>query len=137
MKSVKMILIVDDDEVSSYLLKVTLQELAITDKVTTVYNGKQALDYLENTLAIRSTPQPEEGTTLILLDLNMPVMNGFEFLDEFMANYEYILNKVSICILTSSVSPKDISRAGRYNIAGFITKPLTPENLLPILEKES
>ena len=136
MKNVTTILIVDDDEASSYLIKDTLQELALTDKVKTVYNGKQALDYLEATLGTTQADESEQGTTLILLDLNMPVMNGFEFLDEFTANYESILNKVSICILTSSVSSKDISRAGRYSIAGFITKPLTVDNLLPILEKE-
>lgn len=135
MKKVDNVLIVDDDPTSSFLISITLKELDIAGMIAKVYNGKQALDYLETEFVSTSYTGKQPDSLLILLDLNMPVMNGFEFLDEFTTQYATLQIKVTICILTSSVSPRDITRARQYPIAGFITKPLAAENLLPILAK--
>jgi CheY-like chemotaxis protein len=135
MKKVSHVLIVDDDATSSFLIAATLEELGIASRISKVYNGRQALDFLEANYSTSASTPEEPGSTLILLDLNMPVMNGFEFLDEFSLHYTALESKVNICILSSSVSPRDLTKARQYNIAGFITKPLAEENLLPILDK--
>jgi CheY-like chemotaxis protein len=71
-------------------------------KVST--NGEDALNYLRN-------EQDKNSTTLMLLDINMPVMNGFEFLDALKKHPEIDENALQICMLTSSTNPEDIRRA--------------------------
>lgn len=72
---------------------------------------------------------------LVLLDLNMPVMNGFEFLAEWTRHHRALAEKIPICILTSSAASTDIEQANKYNIIGFITKPIAKATFLPLLEK--
>lgn len=122
---------VDDDEVSSYLISSTLEDMDIADKIATAYNGKEALDFLQ-----QNCSDDREGfcPAFILLDLNMPVMDGFEFLDEFGRSFAEYTDKITICILSSSSAGKDKLKALDYPISGFITKPLTEEKLKPILE---
>lgn len=119
--------------VSSYLICSTLEDMAVADKVATVYNGKQALDFLEQNCS-KDTGK-EFYPAFILLDLNMPIMDGFEFLEEFQRKYAACAGKITVCILSSSSASKDQQKALGYPIAGFITKPLTEEKLIPILEK--
>lgn len=70
----------------------------------------------------------------ILLDLNMPMMDGFEFLEAFQGKYAACSGKITVCILSSSSAVKDQQKALQYPISGFIIKPLTEEKLKPILE---
>lgn len=133
MKKIKNLLVVDDDLVSSYLISSTLEDMAVADKVATVYNGKEALDFLEQNCS--NNKGEEFCPAFILLDLNMPVMDGFEFLEAFQQKYTACFGKITVCILSSSSALKDQQKALQYPVAGYITKPLTEESLKPILEK--
>jgi CheY-like chemotaxis protein len=62
-------------------------------------------------------------------------MDGFEFLEAFQRRYGTLTDRTPICILTSSASASDVLKAKQYNLAGFITKPLTPASLTAVLEK--
>jgi CheY-like chemotaxis protein len=135
MKKIKNLLIVDDDAVSSYLIESTIEDMGIADRVNKVYNGSQALEFLEANQEAVTDSKENFCPFLILLDLNMPVMNGFEFLEHFTTEYASIKDKVAICILSSSSAPRDLMKAKQYNIAGYIAKPLNEENFLPILER--
>ena len=135
MKKIKDLLIVDDDQVSSYLIASALVEMNIADNIAKLYNGRQAIEYLTTHYHTLLTGEDTYLPALILLDLNMPVMNGFEFLEEFTTQHALLAAKIPVCILSSSAAVKDIKRANSYNLAGYITKPLLPENFLPILEK--
>lgn len=119
------ILLVEDDDVVSRLHRFAVENLVEND-VSILGNGKEAIEYLENNL-------PANKTFLILLDLNMPVMNGWQFLD-FLHQKEYS-RSVSVVIVTSSSYNEDYLKSTKYDrVIGYYTKPLTKDKLLEILE---
>ena len=120
------ILLIDDDNATNYLHKYYLEEWNICERVLTAEDGRIALDLINN------TPDLFSGSNdLILLDINMPVMNGFEFLQE----YEKMpSNKKANCLfimLTTELSEGYQQRANQIlDINGFVKKPLTQEDLI-------
>ena len=130
MKKFNSILLIDDDKASNYLAKVIISDIGITAPLEVSTNGKEALDYLEACCANGEDGFPD----LILLDINMPVMDGFEFLEK--SQYLPCMQKHRplIIILTSSQYHSDIERARSYQINHYISKPLTEEQLREIFE---
>lgn len=121
----KCTLVVDDDPISCFINQKILELTKITEHVKIVHNGAEAIDYIRN--SIQQQPELQIIPDLIFLDLNMPVMNGFEFLNIFQdLPFEY-RKAVKIVILTSSNNKSDIQRAKDYNVARYINKPLTLE----------
>lgn len=120
-------MVVDDDGDNCFVTKKILQK-AGTEKIITASNGLEALKKLRK-ISTRGDKLPG----LIFLDLNMPIMNGFEFLEEASKSTELDLSQIRIFITTSSVLQKDKEKANNYPIAGFISKPLTPQILGEIL----
>ncbi|HYG38358.1 MAG TPA: response regulator [Cytophagales bacterium] len=122
----KKVLLVDDDPVANFLHE-DLIKRCLMSEVEVANNGMEALDKINAGLEIKSFPD------LILLDINMPIMDGFEFLEAF----DKIPEKppVKIVILSSSISPRDISSAQKYNIEGYINKPLSFSKLQEALYK--
>ena len=130
MNLVKSILLVDDDTTANYLHEKLIKKLNIAHDVFTKANGKEALDFIEERYqAIRSLP------SLILLDINMPVLNGFEFIKDLLGAELLVLKKIPVCILTSSSHPKDIEKIKELGDYIYVTKPLTEEKLLNIVGK--
>ena len=120
------ILLVDDDQVCNFLNENVIHLMDGQLKVQTALNGQSALDILDDN---GGYPQ------LILLDLNMPVMDGFEFLDEFVKLPDKKRKNTVVVILTSSDYEKDRARASKYNVvSGYVTKPLTHEKMVSIVE---
>lgn len=123
------ILLIDDDEPTNFLHKLVIEESEITNKVLAVQSGQAALDYL--TTAIDGVyPQPD----LIFLDINMPVMNGWEFLERYrQLEKKYQGGKV-VVMLTTSLNPDDQAKARALNIIqDFKHKPLTQDMLKELL----
>ncbi|UJH92162.1 response regulator [Antarcticibacterium sp. 1MA-6-2] len=119
------ILLVEDDDVVGRLHRFAVENL-VDNEVRIMENGKEAIDYLENTRCANKN-------FLILLDLNMPVMNGWQFL-ESLHEKEYT-HKIFVHILTSSSYKEDYIKSQRYDrVMGYHTKPLTRTKLLEILE---
>lgn len=120
------ILLVDDDPVSNFLAKKNLEKLGFK-QVKTVENGQEALDYLDY-----------EAPDLLFLDLNMPVMDGLEFLRQ--TKEKHLLDKIRVIVLTSSIRPEDKAKSLHYeNVLDYVEKPLNEEkieNLLFRLSKE-
>lgn len=106
--------------------------MSIATEVQVVPNGLQALEYIKGKIA-SSLTCPE----LILLDIKMPVMDGFEFLKHF-SKLE-LKNKLQIVLilLTTSTHSKDLEKVKQYNVHGILNKPLTEEKLMAILNKVS
>lgn len=109
-------LIVDDDQVSVMAIKRALKKLKILNPVVVAKDGQHALDIL------RTEAAREQGLPpfLVTLDLNMPRMDGFEFLDELRA--DETLHRAVVFVLSTSDTPNDIAAAYDKNIAGYIVK---------------
>jgi CheY-like chemotaxis protein len=129
-KRLHKVLLVDDDEVTNFLNEDIIREMDFAEEVKVARNGKEALNYIEQTC----NPATEAKTVdLILLDINMPVMDGFEFLQHFNAMPARQGSK--IIILTTSDNYRDMQRAEKYNIQGYINKPLSKEKINRILSE--
>lgn len=122
-------LVVDDDDNWCYIANRLLKKVGYKNQVITAGNGLDALKTLR-TIAASGQKLPE----LIFLDIKMPIMDGFGFLEEIVKSTELDLRNTRIFMCTSSFLTVEKERAGLYPVAGFITKPLTQELLRDILE---
>lgn len=122
------VLVVDDDDNWCFLTQLILQKAAVFKEIIVAHNGLEAFRKIEAMVA-DGKRLPE----LILLDIKMPVMDGFEFLEEVQKVPELDLSQTRIYMSTSSFLTKDKERAKLYPVSGFITKPLTEETLRDIL----
>ena len=130
MKTIRKILIVDDDEITCFIQKECLETVGIAEEVDYVNDGMQAITYIQENCTVKPEHQ-SDCPDLVFLDINMPGMNGFEFLEEFKNFKGPSLNRIHVVMLTSSVSPKDLKEAGKFadHLSGYITKPLTEESV--------
>lgn len=125
MKKFKRILLIDDDPIANFLHENLIRELNFAEEVIVKTDAEEALGYLKHQCEVRN--QSVGYIDLILLDLNMPNIGGFEFLDKMK---DLSLKKtIEVVILTSSISKKDIEMAHQYRIKEFLSKPLTEETL--------
>ena len=124
--------LINDDEISCIVSTAILKGAKLGSQIQSVYNGYQALDFL--TKECLETKEKSFCPAVLFLDLNMPIMDGFEFLEAFTQNEKFRELDLSIVVLTSSAYSKDMEKAYRYPIAGFITKPITPEKLQTIFK---
>lgn len=129
MRRISTILLVDDDETTNFLHQRLLDRLDVCEQVLVAGNGEQALEILARSPGPFSSANP----ILVLLDLNMPVMDGFEFLEAFQALPAAQQEGVVVVVLTSSLSPQDLERVNTLPIAGFLSKPLNQEKVNTLL----
>lgn len=127
-QQVETVLVVDDDKNWCFISQIILRKAGFTKEAMTANNGLEALNLLQE-MAARGEKLPE----LIFLDIMMPVMDGFAFLDELSEKADLDLSNTRIYMCTSSILPKDRERAFLYPVSGFITKPLSPEILADIM----
>ncbi len=116
MNEIERVLLVEDDKVEVLKFKRVIKQLEIKSEFSISRNGEEALQYLE---------KGEIIPDLILLDLNMPRMNGFEFL-EAIKNTEF--ERIPVVILTTSNSDQDIEKSKRYKIQQYVVKPIRYED---------
>lgn len=126
---IRRVLCVDDDTISLTISQLLLKRTGFAAEVDTAIDGSEALEYFEKLFA--NDPNPvDNAPELILLDINMPVMNGWEFLEEYNPRYAEKLSKTHIIILSSTIDPEDFALAKQYSVVKqFISKPLSIENL--------
>jgi CheY-like chemotaxis protein len=132
--SLDTVIIIDDDETSVFLTSIFIENLEMDIKIQVANNGNEGLELLENEL-FESNFAP--NTFLILLDIKMPKMNGWQFLRAFEDRFPEDLRKnVVIVMLTISEAEQDILKAVKSPlIQEFIHKPISDESFLEILEK--
>lgn len=113
------ILHVEDDQVDKMVIDRVIKRLNITNQIQHAPNGEDALDYLRGTNGkMKMDPMPN----VILLDINMPKMNGLEFLKELRS--DETIRSISVFVLTTSNDDADREEAYKYNVAGYILKPV-------------
>jgi CheY-like chemotaxis protein len=119
------VLVVEDDQSSAFLLKLLLLDSDRVESISVTGNGQEAMDYICR-LKANGSKLPE----LIFLDINMPLMDGFEFLEACKRVGCFEDKAVRVIILTSSNHPKDISKAGALGITDYLIKPISEEAVL-------
>ena len=122
------ILHVEDDAVDAMVMERALKKCDLNYKLSHAHNGIEALDMLRGTGGKEQLTPPVK---IVLLDLNMPKMNGIEFLKE--VRNDATLKPVSVFVLTTSNDEKDRTDAHNLNVAGYIVKPLTLEDYTNIV----
>ncbi|WP_026902971.1 response regulator [Pedobacter glucosidilyticus] len=119
------ILIIDDDEINNFIAAKLIDKIPPRAKVSTCLNGQEGIDYI-----ISGLNNQEELPDIIFLDINMPVMNGWEFLEEYAKIAHQLSKKIVINMLSSSVYNDDISKSKTFSTVNkFISKPLTVEKI--------
>lgn len=123
------VLCVEDDPIAQMINQKIIEKAAFANKIETALNGELALRYYES---ISTNDYPD----LIFLDLNMPIMDGWQFLEEFNKIYGSSLPDTRVIILSSSVDPLDKDRANSYsNVIDFLSKPLSVSVLESLKKK--
>jgi len=113
------VLLVDDDEIANFIHQSFLEEVRIADQIVTAQNGLEALQLIQE-----GKVNTDEKPTLILLDINMPVMNGYEFLDAFSDLDPEKKQLFKIVVLSSSNNTTDVDRAYQKGAIDYLNKPL-------------
>jgi CheY-like chemotaxis protein len=125
-KKLECILLIDDDSEDNLFHRIVIERMQITIRIEAVQNGLEALEYL--------TKENQIIPELIFLDINMPKMNGWEFLEKYKDLPKNQRSRITIVMLTTSANPNDIKRAEEIeDVTGFKTKPLSTEMLTEIL----
>ena len=119
------LLLVDDDSAFNFLNRIILNSAGVNCKIDECLDGASAMNYVINT---------EQCPDIILLDINMPVMDGFEFLEEFQNNPK-CCKHTKVFVLTSSTQEEDREHALRYDcVKGVFDKPLNEEQIKELVK---
>jgi len=128
----KKLIFVDDSPLDHYILKRILRKHELDYEVNCTSNGEEVLHFLEQHKWDR-----ELLPDVILLDLYMPLFNGWEFLDKAQQLYNSLSKPVKIYILSASIDPLDINRAKQFPaVKSFVFKPITKESLQKLVDEE-
>ena len=129
MKNLPKLFLAEDDAIFSMLMKRSLKKLGYDEQLVVFKNGQELLT------EIKANTTSEEGLPdIILLDLNMPVMDGWQFLDAIITFYDTLPKSIDIYVLSSSIFTADIEKAKKYKIVNdYLVKPVSREKLNEIL----
>lgn len=131
------VMCIDDDQITLMLFEMIIKKSSFANEIVTAINGKEGLNWFSNYFKNKKSGALETPPQIIFLDLNMPIMNGWDFLEDYLMKYADRLSSTKIVILSSTVNPEDFSRANRYEIViDFINKPLTIEELEELTKNE-
>jgi CheY-like chemotaxis protein len=125
------VLLVDDDPTTNFLNQKLLERLGVTEQVLVALNGREALDVLQ----ARASPPPTDGPLLVFLDVNMPVLNGIQFLEAYRQLPAAQQAAAVVVLLTTSAHPQDLARAQHLAVAEILRKPLTQQKVEQVLQQ--
>ncbi|MEQ9287131.1 MAG: response regulator [Cyclobacteriaceae bacterium] len=121
----KRIAVIDDDEVFQLIIKKQIEMKNITCEIMKFFNGEEAINYLNANIQ-----EPGQLPHMIMLDVNMPIKDGWEFLEDYETLPSEVKNSITLYMVTSSVIQSDIDKAKKdNNIKDFISKPIPSERL--------
>ncbi len=130
-----LICIIDDDDIYKYTISRNLKPLKLTRKMLVFSDGEEAINFMMDNLG-NSKDLPD----IIFLDINMPIMDGFQFMEEYTKLKPRVGKKIIIYMISSSVNPADIERAKKISeISDYLIKPIAAgklANLLKSLQEE-
>lgn len=124
------ILFIDDDPITLMLCKMVIKKASFSNEIATAKNGEEALQYFNTLKQLDSNNEFNKQPQLIFLDLNMPVMGGWEFLNSFSTADYADYNKTKVIILSSTIDPEDLEKSKKYPmVIDFLSKPISKEML--------
>jgi CheY-like chemotaxis protein len=133
MYKINCILLIDDDLAGNAFHSIIIHQSQTCHVVKTASNGIKALDYFS---ASKNSPENFPSPDLVFLDINMPKMNGFEFLDEYRKLSHTLPHLPVIVMLSTTSNPEDVRRVQEYReVAEFLNKPLTTDVIQQVIRK--
>ena len=131
----RLILLIDDDIDDNFFHRRVINKAGVAEEVVECHDGKDALDFLRNEGKYAGEGKPYPQPDLLFLDINMPKMNGWEFLDQYEKLPPHIKGGPVIAMLTTSTNEQDLAKARHYDIVkDYRNKPLTEDMLKEILK---
>jgi two-component system, chemotaxis family, chemotaxis protein CheY len=123
--------IIDDDKIFQLTAAKTLIATALTDKILQFLNGEDALDFLKGNIE-----NPMHLPDFVFLDINMPFVDGWMFLEDYAAIKPKLSKPIVIYMVSSSIDPRDIDRAKKNSeVSGYVIKPVTREKFIELLQR--
>jgi CheY-like chemotaxis protein len=130
-KKYRTVMLIDDNEIDNLINQKMIEAAAITENIYTHTGAKSAIEFLRNMekIDVADKVLPD----IIFLDIDMPLMDGFQFLDEFEKLMPITKKKCKIVMLTSSINPQDFSRSKKYhNVKLYLNKPLSHDSIVKL-----
>jgi CheY-like chemotaxis protein len=130
-KKYRTVMLIDDNEIDNLINQKMIEAASITENIYTHTGAKSAIEFLRNMekLDVAEKVLPD----VIFLDIDMPLMDGFQFLDEFEKLTNTAKKKCKIVMLTSSINPQDFNRSKKYeNVKLYLNKPLSHDSIIKL-----
>ncbi|AVR44950.1 response regulator [Christiangramia fulva] len=133
-QKVELACIIDDDKIYVNLVKKIIEIKKLSENLLIYKNGKEALDYFTNIM--ENATDENKLPDIIFLDLNMPVMDGWEFLNEFIKVKNNLNKKITLYVVSSSIDPRDLERAKSFNlVTDYLIKPIELKKFEKIFDR--
>jgi CheY-like chemotaxis protein len=130
-KKYKTVMLIDDNEIDNLINQKMIEAAAVAENIYTHTGAKSAIEFLKNMekMDVADKVLPD----IIFLDIDMPLMDGFQFLDEFEKLTKLTKKKSRIVMLTSSINPQDFNRSKKYpNVKLYLNKPLSHDSIIKL-----
>jgi CheY-like chemotaxis protein len=129
MNKINTFCIVDDDDIYQFTTSVLLKKTDLVNKIIVFSNGLKAINFLKDEIGNK-----ENIPDVLFLDINMPVMDGWEFLEEYLLIKPMIPKTVVIYMVSSSVDEKDVLKAKSISaLSGYLVKPISSQNIMEVI----
>lgn len=131
MPNIRSVCIIDDDNIYRFTTQKYIEMLELAERIITFADGEEAIEFFRSNIS-KGSSLPD----LILLDINMPIMDGWDFMEEYTLLLPNMPKEIKLYMVSSSIDERDKNRAGRMDaIIEYIVKPLTEERLIAIFEQ--